>query len=190
MFLFALRALLSLGLRPGPFLKCFSSPSGRCSLWACGPRFLALRAFCLRRGTFCSPQKFLKNGSLRWPCGALRITSDPLRCFPQFACIGGGRGSSVLKLVALQPCRLRPPRKICLTHNPPGAIRNSLEKYPSLATLLGLSSLVSISEGRGALCETWGVSAAVFVANRLLSAGGYIILLKCQLCLAFCQLVD
>ena len=138
---------------PGHFWKCFSSPSGRCSLWACGPGFLALRAFCLRRGTFCSPKKFLKNGSLRWPCGASRITSDPLRCFPQLACIGGGRGSAILKRETPQPCHLKPPRKICLAHNPPGAIRNSLEKYPSLATLLGLPSSAPISEGRGTLCE-------------------------------------
>jgi len=83
------------------------SPSGHCSLWACGPGFFSLRAFCLRRGTFCSPKKFLKNGSLRWPCGA----------------------------------------------------------FASLATLLELSSPVSISEGRGALCKTWGVSAMPFEAT-------------------------
>jgi len=72
------------------------------------------------------------------------------------------------KLGACQHCRLKPPRKICLTRNPLGAIRNSLEKHPSLATLLGLSSSAPISEGRGTLCETWGVSAVLFVANRLL----------------------
>ncbi|MCL2314412.1 MAG: hypothetical protein FWC28_04060 [Proteobacteria bacterium] len=33
------------------------------------------------------------------------------------------------------------------------ATRNSLEKYPSLATLLGLPSSTPISEGRGTLCE-------------------------------------
>ncbi|MCL2314197.1 MAG: hypothetical protein FWC28_02955, partial [Proteobacteria bacterium] len=66
---------------------------------------------------------------------------------------------------------------------------NSLEKYPSLATLLGLPSSAPISEGRGTLCKTWRVSAAVFEANRLLSAGGYIMLLECLVCLALCQLV-
>jgi len=172
-------------MRPG-----FFRPPGVVLSWACGPGFFSLRAFCLRRGTFCSPKKFLKNGSLRWPCGAFRITSDPLRSFPQLACIGGGRGDSVLKRETLQPCHLKPPRQPRLTRNPPEAIRNSLEKYPSLATLLGLPSSAPISEGRGALCKTWGVSAAVFVANRLLSAGGSIMPLKCQLCLAFCQLVD
>ena len=89
----------------GPAARAFS-PFRRCSLWACGPRFSALRASCLRRGTFCSPKKFLKNGSLRWPCGALA----------------------------------------------------------SLATLLGLSSSAPISEGRGTLCKTWGVSAMPFEA--------------------------
>jgi len=98
-----------------------SSPSGRCSLWACGPGFFALRASCLRRGTFCSPKKFHKKCSLRWPCGASRITSDPLRSFPQLACIGGGRGGAALKLVAHQPCHLWPPRNIRLTCNPLGA---------------------------------------------------------------------
>jgi|GEM_PF-1161046 len=35
----------------------------------------------------------------------------------------------------------------------------------SLATLLGLSSPVSISEGRGTLCKTWNVSAVPFEAT-------------------------
>ncbi|MCL2178062.1 MAG: hypothetical protein FWC18_07540 [Cystobacterineae bacterium] len=96
----------------------------------------------------------------------------------------------MLKQETLQPCRLKPPRKICLTCNPPEAIRNSLEKYPSLATLLELSSPVSISEGRGALCKIWGMSAATFEANRLLSAGGYIMSLECQLYIALCQPAD
>ena len=147
------------------------------------------QVFASRRVTFFLRAQKKSNQKKTAPCGAFRITSDPLRSFPQFVCIGGGRGGAALKLVAHQPCHLKPPRKICLTHNPLGAIRNSLEKHPSLATLLGLSSPVSISEGRGTLCETWDVSAAAFVANRLLSAGGYIMLLKCQLCLAFCQLV-
>ncbi|MCL2314413.1 MAG: hypothetical protein FWC28_04065, partial [Proteobacteria bacterium] len=99
-------------------------------------------------------------------------------------------GSAILKRETPQPCHLKPPRNIRLTCNPPGAIRNSLEKYPSLATLLGLSSPASISEGRGALYKTWGVSAAAFEANRLLSAGGYIMSLECQLYIAFCQPVD
>jgi len=159
-------------LFPGPAAR-LPSPSGHCSLWACGPGFFPLRAFCLRRGTFCSPKKFLKNGSLRWPCGALRITSDPLRSFPQFACIGGGRGGSVLKQETPQPCHLWPPRKICLTRNPLGATRNSLEKHPSLATLLGLSSSAPISEGRGTLCETWGVSALLSAFNLVSSTRGF-----------------
>jgi len=96
-------ALFSLGLRPGPFFEMFLFalragfyltenvfmghaaraflPSGRCSLWACGPGFFPLRAFCLRRGTFCSPKKSPKNGSLRWPCGASRLTRNPLGAF-------------------------------------------------------------------------------------------------------------
>jgi len=69
------------------------------------------------------------------------------------------------KLGACQQCRLKPPRKICLTHNPPGAIRNGLEKHPSLAPLLGLSSSAPINEGHGTLCKTWSVSAVPFEAT-------------------------
>jgi len=86
-----------MGLRPGLFHPpsvVFFGPAARALFgkgsfrppggvfsWACGPRFFALRASCLRRGTFCSPKKFLKNGSLRWPCGALRLTRNPLGAF-------------------------------------------------------------------------------------------------------------
>jgi len=60
------------------------------------------------------------------------------------------------KLGACQQCRLKPPRKIRLAHNPPGAIRNSLEKYPSLATLLGLSSFVFLQRGSRGVVRNLG----------------------------------
>ena len=151
MLLFALRAGFYLieNVFMGHAARAFS-PSGRCSLWACGPRFSALRASCLRRGTFCSPKKFLKNGSLRWPCGAF----------------------------ASLPTTLTGPFET--------ASKNTLHSQPSW----GFPHLFSSSEGRGALCKTRSVSAAAFEANRLLSAGGSIMPLKCQLCLAFCQPAD
>jgi len=90
------------------------------------------------------------------------------------------------KLGACQQCRLKPPRKICLAHNPPGAIRNSLEKYPSLATLLGLSSFAPISEGRGTLCKTWGVSAVLSAFNLVSSTRGFQTPM-CQLYITSCQ---
>ena len=72
------------------------------------------------------------------------------------------------KLGACQQCRLKPPRKICLTHNPPGAIRNSLETYASLATLLELSFSAPSSEGRGALDKNLeGVSTALCIQPRV-----------------------
>jgi len=82
-----------LGLRPGPFFgKGSFRPSGIVLSWACGPGFFSLRAFCLRRGTFCSPKKFLKNGSLRWPCGALASLATLLE-LPSSAPISEGRGT-------------------------------------------------------------------------------------------------
>jgi len=168
MFLFALRALFSLGLRPGLF-----SPPG--ILPPAGNFLLAQKV----------PQKRLPPVALR----GFSPHSQPSWGFPHLSPSARVAGHCA-KYGACQQCRLKPPRKIRLTHNPPGAIRNSLEKHPSLATLLGLSSSAPISEGRGTLCKIWGMSAAVFEANRLLSAGGYIMPLKCQLCLAFCQLVD
>jgi len=149
-------------MRPTLFL-----PSGRCSLWACGPSFFSLRALFslgLRPGLF-RPSGILppagnfllaqKVPPKRLPPVALRgfaPHSQPSWGFPlprPSARVAG----RCAKLGGRQQCRLRPPRKICLAHNPPRAIRNSLEKYPSLATLLGLSSSAPISEGRGALCE-------------------------------------
>ena len=132
-------------------------------LWACGPAFFALRAGFspLRRVTFFLRAQKKSNQKKTAPCGAFRITSDPLRSFPQLACIGGGRGGSVLKRETPQPCRLKPPRKICLTRNPPEAIRNSLEKHPSLATLLGLSSFVFLQRGsRGTVRNLRRVSSS------------------------------
>ena len=189
---------------PGHFLKCFSLPSERCSLWACGPGFLALRALFssgpaarafLPSGhsasggeLFARPKSSSKTAPSGGPAGPWPHLR-PSWGFPlprPSARVAGPRA----KLGGCQQCRLKPPRKICLTHNPPGAIRNSLEKYPSLATLLELSSSAPISEGRGTLCKIWNVSAAVFEANRLLSAGGYIMSLGCQLYIAFCQPVD
>ena len=102
-----------MGLRPGLFFEMFlfalraGCLTDNVFKGHAARAFFALRAFCLRRGTFCSPKKFLKNGSLRWPCGALA----------------------------------------------------------SLATLLELSSSAPISEGRGALCKTWSVSAMPFEAT-------------------------
>ena len=182
---FALRALLSLGLRPGLFSETF--------LFA----LRALLSLGLRPGLFSPPGILPPAGNFllaqkvpqkRLPPVALRGSShhsQPSWGFPHLPPSARVAGHCA-KLGGCQQCRLKPPRKICLACNPPGAIRNSLEKHPSLATLLELSSPASISEGRGTLCETWGVSAAVFVANRLLSAGGYIMLLDCQLCIAFC----
>jgi len=158
-----------LGLRPGPFFARWASlfRQGRVTFFGC-------------------PKKVTKkNHSGRGPWPHLQ----PSWSFPHLspsARVAGPRA----KLGACQQCRLKPPRKARLTHNPPGATRNSLEKHPSLATLLGLSSSAPISEGRGAACKTWGVSAAVFEANRLLSASGYIMLLECLVCVAFCQPVD
>jgi len=144
------------------------------------------QVFASRRVTFFLRAQKKSNQKKTAPCGAFRITSDPLRSFPQLACIGGGRGGAVLKQETPQPCHLWPPRKICLTRNPSGAIRNSLEKHPSLATLLELSSLVSISEGRGALCKIWSVSALLSAFNLVSSTRGFQTPM-CQLCLTSCQ---
>ena len=169
-----------MGLRPGPFLteiclygpcgpgfslKHFFLPSGRCSLWACGPRFSALQTLLslgLRPGLFRPPGILPPAGNFllaqkvpqkRLPPVALRGSShhsQPSWGFPPPR-PSARVAERCAKLGACQQCHLKPPRKICLAHNPPGAIRNSLEKYPSLATLLGLSSAAPISEGRGAL---------------------------------------
>jgi len=152
MFLFALRALFSLGLRPGPFLEMF--------LFALRALFsLGLRPGLSRppgvlppAGNFLLAQKVPQK---RLPPVALRGLWPHLRpswSFPHLPPSARVAGHCA-KLGACQQCRLRPPRKICLAHNPPRAIRNSLEKYPSLATLLGLPSSAPISEGRGTLCE-------------------------------------
>jgi len=154
-----------------------------CSFWACGPRFLALRA--LFSAGPCGPRFFalqtllslgLRPGLSR-PPGILPPAGDfllaqkvPQKRLPPVALRGSSphlqpswsfpppRPSARVaercaKLGACQQCRLRPSRKICLAHNPPEAIRNSLETYASLATLLGLFSSAPISEGRGTLCE-------------------------------------
>ena len=122
------------------------SPFGRCSLWACGPSFFlervlfALRALFflgLRPGLFCPPGILPPAGNF------LLAQKVPQKRLPP---------------VALRGLRLT-------THNPHGAIRNSLEKHPSLATLLGLSSPAPISEGRGTLCKIWRVSAVSFEAT-------------------------
>ena len=136
------------------FGKGFFCPLGRGFLWACGPGFFALRAFCLRRGTFCSPKKFLKNGSLRWHCGAFRFTSDPLRCFPQFACIGGGRGGSVLEQETPQPCRLKPPRNIRLTCNPLGAFLLRTHQRGSRDTVQNMERVSSSFCGQPRVFDT------------------------------------
>jgi len=175
-----------LGLRPGPLSTelCFYGPAARLFL----PSGQGFRLFG-ESLFFCARKKKVTKKKRR-PAGPSASLPTPSGASLNSLASGGGRGSSVLKREAHQPCRLKPPRKICLTCNPPRAIRNSLEKHPSLATLLGLSSSAPISEGRGALYKTWSVSAATFEANRLLSAGGYIMPLKCQLCLAFCQPVN
>ena len=149
-------------------------------LWACGPAFFknisfrpsgvvlfgpAARAFSpfgrLASGgeLFARPKSSSKTAPSGGPAGP-SPHSQPSWGFPPPR-PSARVAEHCAKLGACQQCRLKPPRKICLTRNPPGAIRNSLEKYPSLATLLGLSSPVSISEGRGALGENLeGVSSS------------------------------
>ena len=151
-FLFTLRVLFSLGLRPGLF---------------CPPGILP------PAGNFLLAQKVPQK---RLPPVALRGLPHHFRPPPELPSTRlhrGGRGGSVLKREALQPCHLKPPRNIRLTCNPLGAIRNSLEEHPSLATLLGLSSPVSISEGRGATCKMWRVSALLSVFNLVSSTRGF-----------------
>jgi len=108
------------------------------------------------------PQKRLPPVALR----GLRLTCAPLGASLSCAHQRGSR-DTVQKLGACQQCRLKPPRNIRLTCNPPGAIRNSLEKHPSLATLLGLSSAAPISEGRGTLCKMESVSTALCIQPRV-----------------------
>jgi hypothetical protein len=160
MFLFALRALFSLGLRPGPFFGHVSlRPSG---VVLSGP---AARAF-LPSGHFASggelfarpksPPKTAPSGGPAGPWPHLR----PSWGFPlprPSARVAG----HCAKLGACQQCRLKPPRKTRLTCNPPGAIRNSPEKHPSLATLLGLPSFVFHQRGsRGAVQNLGRVSSS------------------------------
>ena len=163
-------------MRPG-----FFRPSGVVFSWACGPASFALRALFslgLRPALFCPPGILPPAGNFllaqkvpqkRLPPVALRGLphhSQPSWGFPPLRPPARVAGHCA-KLEACQQCRLKPPRKICLAHNPPRAIRNSLEKHPSLATLLGLSSAAPISEGRGALCKIWSVSAVPVVANLM-----------------------
>ena len=178
-----------MGLRPGPFLKrvLFALRA----LFSPGP---AARAFFPSGHSasggelFARPKSSSKTAPSGGPAGPWPH-SQPSWGFPHLPPSARVAGHCA-KLGTCQQCRLKPPRKICLARNPLGAIRNSLEKYPSLATLLGLSSAAPTSEGRGATCKIWRVSAAAFVANRLLSAGGYIRPLECQLYIAFCQPVN
>ena len=118
-----------LGLRPGLFL-----PSGH---FASGGEL------------FARPKSSSKTAPSGGPAGPWPH-SQPSWGFPPPRPSARVAGHCA-KYGACQQCRLWPPRKICLARNPPEAIRNSLEKHPSLATLLELSSLVSISEGRGTL---------------------------------------
>ena len=163
-FLFALRALFF----PGPAARAFF-PSGH---FASGGELFARPK---------SSSKTAPSGGPAGPSPHLQpswgfpLPRPSARVAKRCAKFGG-----------CQQCHLKPPRKICLTHNPPRAIRNSLEKYPSLATLLGLSSSAPISEGRGTLCKTWSVSAAAFVANLVSSTRGFQTPM-CQLCITLCQ---
>jgi len=123
--LFALRALFSLGLRPG-----LSRPLGH---FASGGEL------------FARPKSSSKTAPSGGPAGPWPH-SQPSWGFPPPRPSARVAGHCA-KLGTCQQCRLKPPRKTRLTHNPPEAIRNSLEKHPSLATLLGLSSFVFLQRG-------------------------------------------
>ena len=110
---FALRALFSLGLRPELFF-----PPG--ILPPAGNFLLAQKV----------PQKRLPPVALRgfWP------HSQPSWGFPQLRPSARVAGRCA-KLGACQQCHLKPPRKICLARNPPGAFetasKNTLHLQPS-----------------------------------------------------------
>jgi|GEM_PF-1920894 len=130
MFLFALRALFSLGLRPG-----LSRPPGGVYLTENVFMGHAARAFlpsgqvfAFRRVTFFLRAQKKSNQKKTAPCGALA----------------------------------------------------------SLATLLELSSPVSISEGRGTLCKTWSASALLSAFNLVSSTRGFQTP-ECQLHITSCQ---
>jgi len=113
------------------------------------------------------------------PSGRVSLTENVFKGHAARAFLPSGHSASGGELFA----RPKSSSKTAPSGGPAGLLA-------SLATLLELSSSAPISEGRGTLCKIWGVPAAVFEANRLLSAGGYIMPLKCQLCIAFCQLVN
>jgi len=136
----ALRALFSLGLRPG-----LSRPPG--ILPPAGNFLLAQKV----------PQK-------RLPPVALRGFPHHFRPPPKLPSVCLHRGGPGWRSAEARSASTVP--FVATSKNTPHpqpflATRNSLEKHPSLATLLGLPSPVSISEGRGTLCETWGVSAVL-----------------------------
>ena len=167
MFLFTLRVLFFLGLRPGLF-----RPSG--VLPPAGNFLLAQKV----------PQKRLPPVALR----GFSPHSQPSWGFPPPRPSARVAGRCA-KCEGCQQCRLKPTRKICLARNPPGATRNSLEKHPSLATLLGLSSSTPISEGRGATCKIWGVSAVLSAFNLVSSTRGFQTPI-CQLYITSCQFTN
>ena len=105
------------------------------------------RVFDSRRVTFFLRAQKKSNQKKTAPCGALRITSDPLRCFPQFVCIGGGRGSAILKRETPQPCHLKPPRNIRLACNPLGAFLSCAHQRGSRGAVQNMERVSSASCG-------------------------------------------
>ena len=163
MFLFALRALLSLGLRPGPFFGMF--------LFA----LRVLLSLGLRPGLFFPPGILPPAGNF------LLAQKVPQKRLPPVAL----RGLSL---------HFRPPpvlSSICLHRGGPGwcsaetsgastvpfvaASKHTPHLQPSWGFPLPRPS-ARVAERHS---KTRSVSAATFEANRLLSAGGYIIPLKC-----------
>ena len=142
-------------MRPGPFLKWFFLPSGRCFFLGLRPGLSRPSGVLPPAGNFLLAQKVPQK---RLPPVALRgfsLHSQPSWSFPHL------------------PPSARVAGHCENSERVSSAICGHLGKYASLATLLELSSLVSISEGRGALCKIWSVSALLSAFNLVSSTRGF-----------------